>query len=35
MSQTGNWKIKYDFAYVPHTDIGHSMYRFWDIGLNI
>ena len=29
-----NWKIIYDFAYVLHTNIGHSMHRFWDIGLN-
>ena len=24
----------YDFVYVFHTNIGHSMPRFWDIGLN-
>ena len=29
-----NWKIIYDFVYVFHTNIGHSMHRFWDIGLN-
>ena len=29
-----NWKIIYDFVYVLHTSIGHSMHRFWDIGLN-
>ena len=29
-----NWKIIYDFVYVLHTNIGHSMHRFWDIGLN-
>ena len=29
-----NWKIIYDFAYVLHTNIGHSMHPFWDIGLN-
>ena len=29
-----NWKIIYDFIYVLHTNIGHSMHRFWDIGLN-
>ena len=29
-----NWKIIYDFVYVLHTNIGHSMHRFWDIGPN-
>ena len=29
-----NWKIIYDFVYVFHANIGHSMHRFWDIGLN-
>ena len=28
-----NWKIIYDFLFVLHTNIGHSMHRFWDIGL--
>ena len=29
-----NWNIIYDFVYVLHTNISHSMHRFWDIGLN-
>ena len=29
-----NLKAIYDFIYVLHTNIGHSMHRFWDIGLN-
>ena len=29
-----NWNIIYDFMYVLHTNIGHSIHRFWDIGLN-
>ena len=29
-----NWKILYDFEYVIHTNIGYSMHRFWDVGLN-
>ena len=29
-----NWKIIYDFVYVLNTNIGHSMHRLWDIGLN-
>ena len=29
-----NWTIIYDFVNVLHTNIGHNMHRFWDIGLN-
>ena len=29
-----NWKIIYDFVYVLHTNIGHSIHRLRDIGLN-
>ena len=29
-----NWKIIYDFVYVLHANFGHSMHRFWEIGLN-
>ena len=29
-----NWNIIYDFIYVLHANIGHSMHCFWDIGLH-
>ena len=29
-----NWNIIYDFVYVLHIIIGHSMHRFWYIGLS-
>ena len=29
-----NWMIMYDFVYVLHINIGHSMHRFWYIGIN-